>query len=206
MKIKYLTSGAALACALALSACGGGDDEFPDVPIGVSLKNVSEPGLKLKLNGGTPEAVKEGFGGFYFSQRIKPNSTYKVELESATSIPTNATKCEVTNGEGTVGILEPAGITVTCTLITYKLGGTISGPRSSDVVVNNGSAQVVVPKEATRFELPGVPAKVAYSVTILSHPTNGSCTVSPAQTTPPVDSPVGLMPAADVSNLNIICK
>lgn len=206
MKIKYLTGGIALACALALSACGGGDDEFPDVPIGVTLVNVTEPGLKLTLNGGAPEAVKENFNGFYFTERVKPNSTYKVELASPTSIPANAAKCEVTAGEGMVGILEPAGITVNCTLITYKLGGKISGPRASDLIVNNGSAQVTVAKDATRFELPGVAAGVPYSVTILAHPTGGNCSVSPASADPVIDAPVGTMPKADVVNLNITCK
>lgn len=204
MKIKYLTGGIALACALALSACGGGDDEFPDVPIGVTLINVTEPGLKLKLNGGAPADVKEDLPGFYFTERVKPNSTYKVELASATSIPANATKCEVLAGEGTVGILEPNGITVSCTLITYKLGGTISGPRAGNIVVNNGSAQVSIPKEATTFELPGVAADVPYSVTILAQ-SGSKCSVSPAQATPPIAAPAAIMPKADVVNLNITC-
>lgn len=204
MKIKYLSGGIALACALALSACGGSDDEFPDVPIGVKLVNVTEAGLKLKLNGGAAADVKENVPGFYFTERVKANSTYKVELFSATSIPANASKCEVFNGEGTVGILEPVGITVSCTLITYKLGGKISGPRNSNVVINNGSGQVSVPKEATSFELPGVAAGVPYSVTILAHPTNGTCTVQPAQAG--IDAPAGIMPKADISNLNITCK
>ena len=203
MKTKYLCTGAALACALVLSACGGDDDVFPDVPIQVNLAGVTQEGLTLKINGGAPVKVDPGTL-FTFPDKVPANSYYKVELGG--TIPPNATACTVFNGEASVGISIPDNIVVNCTLITYKLGGTISGPLTSALTINNGSGSVTVPANSTSFTLPGVPEGVPYSVTILKQPDAEECFMSPAGTNPAVAPPVGTMPKGELTNLAITCR
>ncbi len=208
--------GLALACALGLSACGEGEEQFPDQPITVFLLNVTEPGLKLKLNGGAEESVDKG-DRFKFANAITANTAYKVELGS--SLPSNAISCEVLRGNGNVGISPPQDIVVNCKLITYKLGGKITGNFTGEMIINNGSATTSVKAGATSFELPPVPASIPYAVTILKKPDTGNCTVSPARpataalpdANPPVPAqdayaaPIGTMPKGDLLNLNINC-
>ncbi len=227
MKTQYYKAGTAsiglaLACALGLAACGGGEEQFPDQIVSVTLINVTQPGLKLKLNGGAPAEVDHTKGFFSFSPGITANTAYKVELASATDIPPNATKCEVLRGTGNVGINPPSDIVVLCTLITYKLGGSITGNFTGEMIINNGSATTTVQTGATAFELPPVPEAVPYSVTLLKTPTTGTCTVSPARPASPAmpavgdtpaepaksayAAPIGTMPKGDLTNLNINCN
>lgn len=201
MKMKTLRTGAALACALVLSACGGGDDVFPDVPMQVNLANVTQAGLTLKLNGGAPVAVAPGTI-FVFPDRVPANSLYKVELGG--SLPANAISCSVINGEASVGISVPTNIVATCVLYTYKLGGTITGTLPAEVVINNGSGSVTVPAGATSFALPPVPEGAPYSVTILRQPAGATCSVTPGNAT--IAAPVGIMPKAEIANLNVDCR
>lgn len=220
MKNKYFSSatagGAALACALVLAACGRGEEPFPDQPIPVRLINVTEPGLKLRLNGGSAIDIKPGTA-YQFEQLVTANTAYKVELvekadkvdgKTVYEIPANAKTCTVFAGEGNVSIYPAQGIVVSCELITYALEGTITGPHAG-LVINNGSGTFTVPDTETRLEsrftLPPVAAGVPYSVTILKQPTGKTCTVSPAQADPAIAAPVGTMPKAPVTNLNIKC-
>lgn len=220
MKNKYFSraTGAALACALVLTACGRGEEPFPDQPIPVTLINVNKPGLKLRLNGGTPVDVAPA-AGFQFTQYVTANTAYKVELvekadkvdgQVVYEVPTNAKTCRVINGEGNVGIYPAQGIAVSCELITYPLGGTITGPHAG-LVINNGSGTYTAAAAETaltaQFSLPPVPEEAPYSVTILKQPTNGTCVVSQADSTvtPPIAAPVAKMPNGGVTNLNIKC-
>lgn len=204
MNIKYPVSGLALACALVLAACGGGEDVFPDVPVQVNLINVTKPGLTLKLNSEAPEPVDEKNNLFTFSKRVPANSSFKVDLGG--SIPSNAISCAVENGDATVGITPLNTINVRCVLFTYKLGGTISGNLQSEMTINNGSGSVTVAAGAKTFALPPVPEGVPYSITILKQPTSGSCTVTPGTADGTIAAPIGTMPKAEVSNLNISCS
>jgi hypothetical protein len=203
--------GLALACALGLSACGGGDEIFPDQIVVVNLQNVTEAGLKLKLNGGTPVSVPAGNRFLFTTQPVKANSAFNVELVSNTpaDLPTNAVSCEVLRGSGNVGISPPQDILVTCKLITYKLGGTITGPVPAELVINNGSSTRTIKPGDTTFELDPVPGNVPYSLTILKQTVPEKCAISQARpAAPPLEAyaaPIGLMPKQDLLNLNITC-
>lgn len=219
MKTQYYRAstasiGMALACALGLAACGEGEEQFPDQTVVTSLINVTQPGLKLKLNDRAAVDVAPG-DRYVFLEPITANTNYKVELVP-NAIPPNAISCEVLRGTGNIGIQSPLDMVVLCKLYTYKLNGTIKGNFTGDMVINNGSATTTVKAGATGFELAPVPEGIPYSVTILKKPDTGNCSVSPARPavaeapgTPAQDAytaPVGIMPKADVLNLNITCS
>src|SRR5690349_13787467 len=91
-----LRAGIALACALSLSACGGGDG---DLRVSGSATGVTKPGLVLTLNGGADLPVNQN-GGFLFSELVETDARYDVKVKS---VPPNVEKiedCVVTNGTG----------------------------------------------------------------------------------------------------------
>ena len=192
MKSSYLRAGAALACALALSACGGGDG---DRVIGGTFSGVTKPGLVLQNNGGsdlpiTPTGV--GSGQFYFPDMVETDSDYNV---TAKSFPSNAETCTVTNGKGRVAI-DITNIHVACTIRQHELKGSVTGLTGNNLVLVNGSDRVAVAAGATSFTMAKVNEDAPYGIAILTQPDNQTCTVA---------NGTGTVGQADVTNVTVTC-
>lgn len=191
MKSSYLRAGAALACALALSACGGGDG---DRVIGGSFSGVTKPGLVLQNNGGSDLVINPtngGVGNFYFPDMVETDSDYNV---TAKSFPSNAETCTVTNGKGKVAI-DISNIFVACTIRKHELKGTVSG-LAGNLVLVNGSDRVALAPGATAFTMAKVDEDAPYGIAILTQPDNQTCTVA---------NGTGTMGANDVTNVAVTC-
>lgn len=205
MKKSYLRTGLALALALGLAACGGDDDG--DLQLGVALSGITKSGLTLKNNGGADIAVAPGTF-FVFPDLVAVDSQYDITIGLKPD-NTVADSCRVINGKGKVSTISPRNIAVVCDIKTYELGGTVEGlALEGGLIINNGSQQKAIPKGATTFtmttaatETAKFPGQVAegtpYAVTILS-PAAGSHNCR-------VENGVGVMPAAAVNNIKIIC-
>lgn len=192
MKSSYLRAGAALACALALSACGGGDG---DRVIGGSFSGVTKPGLVLQNNGGsdlpiTPTSV--GIGEFYFPNMVETDSDYHVTVKSP---PSNADNCTVTNAKGRVAI-DITNIHVACTIRQHELKGTVTGLTGNNLVLVNGSDRVPVAAGATSFTMAKVNEDAPYGIAILTQPDNQTCTVA---------NGTGTVGQADITNVTVSC-
>lgn len=200
MKKYPLYSGVALACALALSACGGSNDGQLQIP--VSLAGVTKAGLTLSNKGAAAQAVAPG-SLFVFSDLVPYDSDYDITVVSR---PPNTDSCTVLNGKGNTGSYSPNNIVVTCVITTYNLGGTVSGLTGGDLTINNGSQSVKIVKNATTFSmstpttalprLGQIPEGTPYGLTILQQPATGNCVIA---------NPNGIMPAASVNNIVITC-
>ena len=200
--LTSLTTGLALACALGLSACGGSDEE--EIVISMRLVGVTKDGLKITNMGGTPVDVPPGTG-FAFPRRVPVDSDYDIKVV-AQPPNTDRDSCKVFEGKGNTGSVPPQFIAITCIVTTYSLGGSVSGLTGGELVVNNGSQSVTIPKNATAFSM--TPAGSAnpklgqiaegtpYGLTILKQPASGTCTIA---------NPAGIMPAAAVNNIVISC-
>lgn len=197
----FLRTGVAIACALGLASCGGGEDG--QLRIGVSLVNVTKAGLKLQNNGGTFYDVTPG-SAFIFPDLIPLDGSFDVVAQG---LPPNASKCEVLNGKAKATSVSLQKIQVVCTLYTFNLGGSVSGLSADGLVLVNGNIQKAIPKDATSFNLtvdPGnggtVTGKIAeglpYAVQIFASPANLNCTIS---------NNSGTMPAADVASIAVSC-
>lgn len=190
MKNSYLGA-AMLACALGLSACGGGSSG--ELLLGGQAFGVTKDGLVLQNNGGSDLAIPAGGGTFYFKDLIGMDSTYNVTVKS---IPDNATKCEVANPTGR-SAFNVTNVYVTCTLKTHALGGTIAGlGNAAGLVLVNGSDRVDVPAGATTFSMAPVGEDSPYGITILTSPPGKSCTIT---------NNVGTMLKADITNVQVNC-
>ncbi len=192
MKSSYLRAGAALACAAALSACGGSDGQLQ---LGGSFTGVTKTGLVL-TNGGqekaiTPPADGSGAGGWAFDNLISTDDRYNVEFKSK---PSNVSDCTIENASGRAGY-HVYTVYVTCIPNYRGLSGTI-GNLKGELVLVNGSDNVTLQAGATSFKMANVAEDSPYGVSILRQPADQTCTVSNGS---------GTARDSDISNVSVTC-
>jgi len=176
MKSSIQYAGAALACVLALSACGGGSG---DLPLTVSiLGGVTKEGLTLRNEGNGDEVkVTAGATSVQFSKYLSTDDEFNIV---ASTTPSNVDKCTITNGKAranyyTVYTTAP---TVFCTIKTHPLSVTVNGLTAGTLELVNGSDRQVVAANAGKVDMAPVPEDGPYGVTILTQPANQTCAIS----------------------------
>jgi hypothetical protein len=177
MKSSILYAGATLACALALSACGGGSG---DLPLTVQIRSgVTKVGLTLRnQNNGDEIKVPAGATTVQFSKYLSTDDEFNIV---ATTTPSNVDKCTVTNGKAranyyTVYTTVP---TVDCAIKLHDLSVTVNGLTGGNLVLVNGSDSVTVtPATANPVPMAKVPEDGPYGITIYSAPDSQTCTIS----------------------------
>jgi len=182
MKSLYLRSGLALACALGLASCGGGND---NLLLGGNVYGLLKDGLVIQNNGGPELAIPKGSATFSFPQLISSDSDFNVTIKAEPA----STKCEVINGKGKSGAYSVYSVEIRCVTASYDLGGTISGLDSAGLVLINGSERKEILAGATSFNMTTlkndgtyvsgrVPDGQPYGITILQQPAGRTCTVA----------------------------
>jgi 6-phosphogluconolactonase (cycloisomerase 2 family) len=177
---------------------GGGGGSTPTsqtYTIGGSISGVSASGLVLQDNGGDNLSVSAGATSFTFKTPVSAGGQYSVTITSA---PAN-TNCTATNAGGTVAAANVTNVAVTCTPITYTIGGTVSGLTGSGLVLqDNGGDNLTVASGDNTFSF-ATPITVggAYAVTILAQPANQTCSVA---------NGTGGVALAKVTNVAITCS
>lgn len=145
--------------------------------------------IVLLLNGGNAFTVVAN-GNFTFPTPVA--STYAVTVGSQ---PTGKT-CTVSNGSGAGIAASVSNIAVTCSALTYKVGGSVFGLTGTLTLLNNGAdAKTVNANGAFVFAAP-VAWHGGSNVTVGTQPSGQTCTVT---------NGLQLNIAADVSNINILC-
>ena len=163
---------------LSFSACGGGSTTAPSpttYTIGGTVSGLSGTGLMLQNNGGNNLAVSAN-GGFTFTTPVASGGTYNLTVLTQPSSP--AQTCVVTNGSGTANV-NVTSVQVTCstTVVTYTIGGTVSGLLGTGLVLqNNGGNNLAVSANGGFTFTTPVASGGTYNVTVLTQPS------SPAQT------------------------
>lgn len=173
MKSSILRAGVvALACALGLSACGGGSG---DLYLTGTVNNVTKDGLVLTNNGGDDTAVPYPYTSFQFGQRISTDDMFDIQVKS---IPSNAEECHPVNGKARANYYTIQQIVVTCTIKTHPLTVSVQNLTGSGLVVVNGADRHDVPAGTTKVDMAKVYEDGAYGVTVLTQPAGQTCTVS----------------------------
>lgn len=196
MKSSILRTGIALACALSLASCGGGNTGT--LVLGGYISGITMSGLVLQNNGGSDLAVAAGASTFTFTNLVPTDSIYNVTVKAGT-LPSNVEKCTVTGGSGNTGLYSVTSIVVACTIFTHALTGTVSGLTTSGLILINGANQVpVTPTSsgATTFTMAPVSQGYPYGVTVYQQPTGQNCTVA---------NGVGTQGTADYNGVVVTC-
>jgi len=191
-----LRAGIALACALSLSACGGGDG---DVYIGGSVSGVTKEGLVLTNNGGDDLAVPAGASDFFFNTRVETDAGYDVKVKAVPPNVDGIENCFVSGGSGRA-VFTITTVRVACRIRTHALTGNVIGLGSATglVLVNGTDRQTITPSgtDPQAFSMAPVTEDLPYGVTILAQPTGRQCTVENA---------TGTMRATDIGNVVVRC-
>lgn len=196
MKSSYLRAGV-LACAAALSACGGGGD---DVLVGGTIYGLTKEGLVLQINGGSDLTLAKDATTFYFE--AESDAPFEITVKSN---PSNATCSVVSGGKGSTSTFNLTNVIVQCVTVSHKLGGTVTGlGGSTDLILTNGPDQLtVVPSQPVNgvyppatFNFTPVAEEAPYGVTVLKQPQGKTCAVA---------NGIGTMGTADITTLQVNC-
>lgn len=198
MKSSYLRAGV-LACAAALSACGGGGK---DLLVGGTIYGLTKEGLVLQINGGADLTVPKGAASFYFE--FESDTAFEITVKSN---PSNAKCSVVSGGKGSTSTFNLTNVVVACATTTHKLSGTVTGlGGATGLILTNGpDQQPVTPSQpAADGSYPPVTVNFApvaeespYGVTVLHQPDNKVCAVA---------NGVGTMGTTDITNLQVNCN
>ena len=142
--------------------------------IGGTVTGLTGTGLVLMLNNSLNELGVNVDGSFTFSGAVSSGAAYSVTVLTQ---PTAET-CTITNGSGTANT-NVTNIQVACSLITYTIGGTVSGLTGTGLILqDNGGNNLSMSANGTFVFSNSVAGGAAYTVTVLTEPTSQVCTVT----------------------------
>jgi hypothetical protein len=146
MKLTYTRASALLVLALGLSACGG----KATFDVGGPISGLYFTGLKITntTNGDVvsvepPAAAAAGVTSFKLATKLEYGQPYNVKI---TNLPEHQ-NCTLFNGADTAGRLATINIGVACTVLTFPIGGTVSGLIERDPLTDTTSTHHVNPSE-----------------------------------------------------------
>jgi hypothetical protein len=197
MKFHLVRPALVLASSVVLASCGGGGKET--YPVKVTVAGVQYPGLILTTNGqelpipvpakaGDPVVLTFPNGldyGTYYNVIPKGGSAAGGGAQPAHQSCVTGSVPREYGTAGQTASLESARtpaieVYYNCQILSYPLGGTISGATTGTITLINGSnSQTTVDlATATTFSLSPVPYGTSYGVTVLTAPAGYSCTVA----------------------------
>ncbi len=149
-------------------------------------------GTVTLLNNGANTSSISTDGAFAFSTPIAEGSTYHVTVGTQ---PLDQT-CTVVSGSGTMNGANVTDVTVTCSINTYMVGGTITGLTGTVTLLNNGADTISINTDgAFTFSTP-IAEGSTYHVTLGAQPIHQTCTIA---------SGSGTISGADVNNITVTC-
>jgi alpha-tubulin suppressor-like RCC1 family protein len=153
-------------------------------------------GLVLRNNGGDDLSVTAD-GPVVFATPLASGASYSVTVLTQPTSP--AQTCVVTEGSGTMSGANVTTVAIVCTTNSYAVGGTITGLAGSGLVLrNNGGDDLAVSANGSFTFATPLASGAAYSVTVLTQPTN------PTQTCV-VTGGTGTVASANVTTVAIVC-
>jgi hypothetical protein len=179
MKSSTLRAGLALACALGLSACGGGSGDL--YLTGQITGGVTADGLILQNNGGDDLVVPAGAASFQFANRVSTDDQFNITVKQA---PPNASQkgCTVLNGKARANYYTIGQIYVSCEINQIALTVSVNGLTGAGLTLVNGSDKKDVPAGTTSVAMAQVSQDGPYAVKILNQPAGQTCSVTGGDT------------------------
>jgi hypothetical protein len=164
--------------------------------VGGSVGGLLGSGLTLQLNGANDLLVSSA-GTFTFPSGLADGSNFAVTVLNQPGAPSQT--CTVANGTGTLVGADVNNVAVSCTTNTYTVGGSVSGLSGSGLTLQlNGGASLSVPASGPFTFATPLNDGSAYTVTVLTQPTNPSQTCTVANGT-------GTLSGTNVVNVAVSC-
>jgi hypothetical protein len=196
MKSSTLRAGIALACALGLSACGGGSG---DLYLGGTVSGITRDGLVLTNNGGDDLAVPAGSTNFQFGNRVSTDDEFDIEVKS---VPSNIDHCQLFNNHARANYFTIQQVQVLCVIKQHDLKVTVNGLTGTGLTIVNGAdKQDVQPAAQQTVIMAKVYEDGPYAVKVLNQPAGQTCTVSGGDT----GTGTGTVGATDVTSVAVNC-
>jgi len=151
--------------------------------------------LQLQLNGAESINITAS-GSFIFATTLTSADNYEVTVLTQPDVPEQI--CAISNGSGSVNSTDITDVSVTCSLVTHTIGGTVTGLTGSGLSLQlNGGETLNVSTADFTFVTP-VASGQTYEVTVFSQPT------SPAQNCNVTNSS-GSVTNADITDVAVSC-
>lgn len=164
-----LVAAACVAAMLTLAGCGGGE-------VGGTVSGLGSGRSVVLLNNGADALTVSANGRFAFADLLSANSAYAVTVGTQPSGQT----CSVANGSGSIDGDRTSvdDVQVSCSFVA-ALRGTVSGLREGTALtLANGSERLAVSADGAFAFSTTLAEGTAYSVSIVSQPAIGSCSLS----------------------------
>jgi hypothetical protein len=141
--------------------------------LGGTALGVTSAGLVL-TDGSDMYSVPAHAAHFTMPAAVASGSSYTVSVAAQ---PAGLT-CTVSDGTGTMPASAVTNIGVTCASDSYTLGGSISGLKTSGLILTDGTDDLSVSANATQFSMPNALAYGSdYAVTIKAQPSSALCQI-----------------------------
>jgi hypothetical protein len=204
MKSSILRAGVvALACALGLSACGGGSG---DLNLTGNVYNVTKDGLVLTNNGGDDTKVVSPYTSFVFNTRVSSDDSFNIEVKDVPSNVEKKSDCVVSNGKGRANYYSIAQVRVDCKIRQRALTVLVNGLTKDGLVIVNGTDSKAVAAGTTRVDMPKVNEDASYGVTVLTQPAPQTCSVTGGDTSKGPGNGSGIMGATENTIVTVTCQ
>jgi hypothetical protein len=175
----------AVSCQLNSYTIGGTVTGLPASGASIVLQDNGKDSLTVTAN-----------GSFTFATPVASGSPYSVTASGGGGVVT----CSVTNGSGTVASANVTGVAVTCQLLKYTVGGTVTGLSAAGGTVqlqNNGGDTLTITADSVFTFATSLASGSAYRVTAQPSAANVSCTVTNGS---------GTVSNANITNVAVTCK
>ncbi len=147
--------------------------------------------LVLKNNGANNLTIVAN-GSFAFSAALANGSPYNVTVATQPA----GQICTVSNRTGTVSGANVTSVSVTCTVRTFTVGGTVSGLAGTLVLQNNGTNNLSIAGSGGFTFSSALQAGSPYSITVATQPAGQTCTVA---------NGAGTVSGANVTSVAVTC-
>lgn len=170
--------------------CGGGS-AAGTYTIGGTVTGLTGT-LVMQCNGADDLTVTAD-GAFTFATALADKTDYTVTVLTQPAAQT----CTIVNGTGTLGGANVTNVTITCSVNSYTVGGTVTGLVGTLILQNNGGDDLTLTDNGAFTFTTAVAYGSGYDVTVSSSPLAQSC---------PVTNDTGTMSGANVTDVTVDCS
>jgi hypothetical protein len=167
--------------------------------VGGKITGLAGSGATLLLNEAQELVLAPGSTAFRFANPVASGELFNVRVKTQPVSPTQF--CTATGGSGAIGSTDVSDVAVTCTTLSFPVGGHVSGVVGNGLTIRlNGEHDLRLVPGATSFDFGKslVPSGNSYAVTVVEQPASPSqiCTIIHG---------AGSMGGEDITDVRIEC-